>query len=183
MDTRPLTFREVAFKTVVVHTVTYFCVGFLAYSLFNYAQIFAGSDLRGFMRQTSDPLVAAGPLFQPLRGLLFAAAFYPLRQVLFGQRNGWLITWSLLVSIGIFSTFGPSPGSIEGMIYTTWPLNRHLGGLVEILAQSFLLSWLLCLWVNRPGSRWLNWGLVTIFVVVMVLPIMGLLARTMLPAA
>ncbi len=28
----------------------------------------------------------AGPLFQPIRGLLFAIAFFPLRSVLFGQR-------------------------------------------------------------------------------------------------
>lgn len=176
METRVPTFRELAFKTVVVHTVTYFLVGLAAFSAFNYTQAFAQPELHGFMRGTDDAIVRAGPLFQPLRGMLFALAFYPLREVLFARKNGWLVAWLLLVSIGIFSTFGPSPGSIEGMIYTTLPLDRHLGGMIEILAQSCLFSWLLHRWVTQPRSRWLNWPLIAAFVVVMVLPALGLLA-------
>jgi hypothetical protein len=34
------------------------------------------------MRPMTDPLVIAGPLFQPLRGLVFALVFYPLRDCL-----------------------------------------------------------------------------------------------------
>ena len=47
--------------------------------------------LAGYMRPTTDRWVMAGPLFQPIRGVVFALAFYPLRSVLFGRKNGWLI--------------------------------------------------------------------------------------------
>jgi len=95
----------------VVHTVTYFIVGILAYTLFDYASLFAEPGYSGFMRPTDDPLVTAGPLFQPIRGLLFGIVFYLLQDVLFGKRNGWLICWVTLVFVGILSTFAAAPGS------------------------------------------------------------------------
>jgi hypothetical protein len=59
------------------------------------------------MRPTSDRWVMAGPLFQPVRGVVFALAFYPFRDVLFAERGGWLRMWWLLVALG---TFGLLPG-------------------------------------------------------------------------
>jgi len=51
---------------------------------------FAKPEVACFMRQLNDPVVMAGPLFQPIRGVIFALAFYPLRGVLFGGRaDGW----------------------------------------------------------------------------------------------
>lgn len=126
------------------------------------------------MRQTSEPIVMAGPLFQPLRGLLFAVAFFPLRSVLFGRPRGWLIMWTVLVIVGILSTFGPSPGSIEGMIYTTFPIGLQLLGMTEVLAQSLLLSVVLCYWVNHPEKRWLTGVLTATFLIMMLLSAMGL---------
>lgn len=163
-------------KTVVIHTVTYFLVGIMAFTVFDYGTHFASPELAGLMRQTDDPLVRAGPLFQPIRGVLFALAFYPLREVVFGRPRGWLAMWAVLVLVGIFSTFGPAPGSVEGLIYTRLPLGLQLGGLVEVLLQSLLLSVGLFLWVRHPGRRWLNGVLVAAFLVVMALPALGLLA-------
>src|SRR5262245_49864224 len=100
-------------KTIAVHTVTYFVMGLIAFNLFDYAGLFAQPGLAGFFRQTDDPVIAAGPLLQPIRGALFALALYPLREIIFGRRYGWLILWWLLVALGILSTFGPSPGSVE----------------------------------------------------------------------
>jgi hypothetical protein len=135
-----LTFWSVTLRTIVIHTVTYFVVGLIASTVFNYGARFAEPPLNLFMRPTTDPLVMAGVLFQPLRGLLFGIVFYLLRERLFVHPNGWLAAWIMLVFVGIFSTFGPTPGSIEGFIYTTWPPTLQLGGLIEILAQSLLLS-------------------------------------------
>ncbi|MGA9522993.1 MAG: hypothetical protein WBV82_16110 [Myxococcaceae bacterium] len=163
-------------RSAVVHTVTYFLVGFAAYLVFDYATVFNEPGLASYMRPTDDPLVRAGTLFQPLRGILFGLALYPLRSVLFERRNGWAVTWLVLVTIGIFSTFGPSPGSIEGFVYTTVPIGRQSWGLVEILVQSLLLSSLLFYWVRHPEKRWLSRVLVALFVVVMGLPALGLLA-------
>jgi hypothetical protein len=128
---RRITFLGLTVKTVLVHTVTYFLMGLLAVNLLNYRTQFADAITGVYMRPVSDPLVALGPALQVIRGLLFAAAFYPLREILFGRKNGWLITWLLLVTLGILSTFGAAPGSVEGLLYTKMPVG------LQILAKSF----------------------------------------------
>src|SRR5260370_41566992 len=115
----------------------------------------------------------AGPLFQPIRGLLFGLAFYPLRGPLFGARAGWLVLWLVLVVVGILGAFGPAPGSVEGVVYTTLPLRFHLGSLPELVAQALALAALLCYWVNQPAKRWVRWGLGAAFVAALVLPALG----------
>lgn len=173
---RPPSLREVVVKTMVAHTVTYFVVGLAAFWAFDYARTFAEPGVRALMRPTDDPLVMAGPLFQPIRGLLFGLAFYPLRGPIFGARSGWLVLWLVLVVVGVLSTFGPAPGSVEGMVYTTLPLRFHLGTLPELVVQSLALAALLWYWVNRPGKRWLTWRLGAAFVAALALPVLGLLA-------
>ncbi len=175
MDRNQLTFWGITLRTIVVHTVTYFVVGILAFTIFDYRALFAVPGLSSFMRPIDDPLVTAGVLFQPIRGVLFGVVFYLLRDVFFGKKNGWLILWAVLVVVGIFATFGPSPGSVEGLIYTTVPVSRQLLGLIEVLVQSLLLSFVLFYWVNHPEKRWLTRALGVVFVIVLVLPILGLL--------
>jgi hypothetical protein len=118
----------------------------------------------------------AGPLFQPIRGLLFGAILYFLREPFFQRRRGWLLLWATLVVIGIVSAYGAAPGSLEGMVYTTLPLSFHLNGLPEILLQTLLFSFVLAYWVNHPEKRWLTWILGFAFVLVLLLPALGLLA-------
>jgi hypothetical protein len=173
-QTRP-TLLEVLVKTIVTHTVTYFIMGLLASTILDYARFFTESDLNLMMRPTSDLLVMVGPLFQPLRGVLFGTVFYLLRDPVFNKKNGWLVMWIVLVAVGILGTFGPSPGSLEGMLYTVFPFWIHLRGLPEVLLQSLFLSVILFYWVNYP-KRWLNWVMGIAFVVFMSFPILGLLA-------
>jgi apolipoprotein N-acyltransferase len=161
----------------VVHTITYFFMGLLAASFLNYKEAFSRPEMACWMRQFNDPLLVAGPLFQPIRGLLFALVLYPLREILFVRRNGWLVLCWLLVGIGILGTFGPAPGSLEGLIYTRLAVIGQLRGWLEVVPQAFLLSALLAYWVNRPEKKWLNWVLGAVFAVVMILPILGLLAH------
>jgi hypothetical protein len=168
-------FPVLTLKTVVVHTISYFAAGILAYTLGGYEKTFSEPPLSYFMRPTSDPLVTAGPLFQPIRGVIFASALYPLRSVLFAQRRGWLILWWLLLALGVLSTFGPSPGSVEGMIYTTIPPLQQILGLWEVLLQSLLFSVILFYWVNHPEKKWLSWTLGIAFSIVIILPVLGLL--------
>ena len=171
-----VTLPVLTIKTAVVHTVTYFAAGILAFTLGDYEKTFAEPPLSYFMRPTSDPLIMAGPLFQPVRGLVFALAFYPLREVLFHRPRGWLVLWWLLVALGVLSTFGPAPGSIEGLIYTIVPPVAQVLGLWEVLLQSLLFSLVLVYWVNHPSARWLNWTLGIAFFLVMTLPLLGLAA-------
>lgn len=174
-DDTLIRFPGIALRTIIVHTITYFLMGILAATFLNYAEQFARPEMACWMRPTTDPMVMAGPLFQPIRGLIFALVFYPLRKILFTRKNGWLIMWWLLVGLGILSTFGPTPGSIEGMIYTVIPMRNQLTGWLEIVPQALLLSAILCFWVKRPEKRWLNWTLTIVFVILLLLPIMGLL--------
>jgi hypothetical protein len=172
---RQLSLSHLTVKTVIVHTITYFVAGILAYTLGGYEKSFSEPPLSYLMRPTSDPLVMAGPLFQPIRGVIFASALYPLRSVLFTERRGWLILWWLLLALGVLSTFGPSPGSVEGMIYTTLPPLKQILGLWEVLLQSLLFSVILFYWVNHPEKRWLSWTLGITFSIVIILPVLGLL--------
>src|SRR5450432_3148170 len=175
MDFPQPRFPALAAKTMVSHTLTYFLMGALASHFLNYAESMAHAD--SGMRQMTDPWVMAGPLFQPLRGLVFALVFYPLRECLFGKKNGWLLMFWMLIALGILSTFGPASGSIEGMIYTPVPIRFQLRGWVEVVPQALLLSGLLCYWVDHPEKKWLNWLLGILFVLAMALPILGLLVR------
>jgi hypothetical protein len=180
MNKNQITLFGLTLKTIVAHTLTYFLVGLVASIVFNYSADFARPELRSYMRQLGDPVIALGPALQPLRGILFALAFYPLREILFKKKNGWLITWWLMVALGIFSPFGPVSGSVEGAIYTTLPILDQFfsGGMLEILTQSFLFSALLYYWINHPEKRWLNWLLGILFGLVLLMSLLGYLAAT-----
>ena len=175
MKENQITLFGLALKTIVAHTLTYFLVGLVASIVFNYAADFARPELRTFMRQVGDPIIALGPALQTIRGILFALAFYPLREILFERKNGWLITWWLLVALGILSTFAPASGSVEGAIYTMLPIRDQFfsGGMLEILTQSFLFSALLYYWVNHSEKRWMNWLLSILFSLVILMSLMG----------
>ena len=147
----------VILKTTIVHTVTYFLVGLLAYTILDYTSKFADTTVANLMRQTSDPLVAAGPLFQLFRGFLFGLILYAFREIIFERKNGWLTLWLMLVIVGILSLFGTAPSSIEGLIYTHLPLWFDIAGIPEILIQAFLLSFVTFYWINNPSNKWLCW--------------------------
>ena len=175
MDNPKISFPSLAVKTAVCHTLTYMFMGVLAAHFLNYAELLARPD--SGMRHITDPLVIAGGLFQPLRGLIFALVFYPMRDSLFGKKEGWVLMAWMLIALGILATFGPASGSLEGLIYTTTPIRQQLTGWLEIMPQAVLLSALLCYWVNHPEKKWLNWLLGVLFFIVMALPVLGLLVR------
>ncbi|HXR37664.1 MAG TPA: hypothetical protein VN776_01145 [Terracidiphilus sp.] len=158
-------FLPLAAKTAVCHTITYFFMGILAFHFLHYAELIA-RPCSG-MRPMTDPLVKAGLLLQPLRGVLFAAVFYPFRERLFGRRHSWLLMGWMLIALGILGTFAAPAGSMEGLIYTTTPVLWQMRGWLEIVPQALLLSALLCYWVNHPGKRWLTWLVSIVFFLLM----------------
>ena len=162
-------------KTAISHTVTYFIMGVLAFVIFDYSHLYADTSFKYIMRQTTDPLVIAGPLFQPIRGLVFGFAFFLLRRSFFGQDTGWLRMWTVLVCLSIFGTFGPTPASLEGMIYTTLPLRLHLIGLPEVLLQALLLCVIVFYWVPSPHKKWVGRTMVSLFILVLLFATVGLL--------
>ncbi|BCY16524.1 hypothetical protein hrd7_03730 [Leptolinea sp. HRD-7] len=166
---------SISLKAVLVHTVTYFVIGFISFSIFDYSARYADPMLGNYMRQTTHPLVAAGPMFQIFRGLLFGLVFFLLRDIYF-KKNGWLSIWVTLLIVGIISTFGPSPSSFEGLLYTNVPIYFHLIGLPEVVVQSFLLAYLTHFWVIHPEKKWLSWLFGIAFGFVVIMSTMGILA-------
>lgn len=172
-STQP-TLWSLILKTSVAHTLTYFLMGILAYNFLNYEDVFVTGALENYMRPTDSPWVAAGPGLQWIRGIVFALAFYPLREIFFGRKNGWLILFWVLTALGILSTFGAAPGSIEGILYTNYPTS--ILSYVEIVPQAFLFAGLLSYWVNHPEKKWLNWVLGIFFFLIVFFSILGVMA-------
>lgn len=151
---------ELVLKSAVVHTITYFVMGVFAYFVFDYATVFGSPPFDTFMRPTDDPIVATGVFYQPVRGALFGAVFFLLRDSLFTRPLGWLVIWAMLVVVGIIDTFAAAVGSIEGMIYMSMPLATHFGiGLIEVYTQSLLLAVGVFVWVRRREWRWFGWAM------------------------
>jgi hypothetical protein len=170
---KQITFLGLSIKTIAVHTVTYFIMGLLALTFLEYKTAFEEPITREYMRQVDDPIVALGPALQFIRGILFAIAFYPLREVVFGRKNGWLIMWLLLVTLGILSTFAAAPGSVEGLLYTKMPVNLQISGWLEVITQALLLSAILYYWVNHPEKKWLAWALGIVYGLTVTFSVMG----------
>ena len=169
------TLSETIVKTMIAHTVTYFFVGVLAMVTLNYTARFSDPSVAAYSRPTSDPIVMAGPLFQPIRGILFGVVFYLLRESFFRRPRGWLILWVTLAVIGIIGQFTGGLGSIEGLVYSRIPVAFQLTLLPEVFIQTFLLSVLLFNWILHP-KKWLNWVLGIVFALILILPALGLIA-------
>jgi hypothetical protein len=168
-------FLPLAAKTVVCHTITYFVMGALAYHFLHYADIL--NNPNSGMRPITSVWVILGAPLQLFRGVLFAAVFFPLRSLLFGRRNGWLLMAWILIGVGILGTFGAPAGSLEGFIYFTSPFLVQVRGYLEVVTQAVLLSALLCYWVNHPERKWMTWTLSALYVVAFALPVLGLMAQ------
>lgn len=169
-------FRSILYRTVITHTVTYFATGVVASILLGYAARMTRPDVAPIIRNITDPILVASPLFQPIRAALLAFVFYLLRDVLFSNRNGWLIMWFMLVVIGILSPFSASWGGIEGMFFFKLPLRDHIAGWPEVFSQTLILSVILTYWVDNPESKRLQVILSVGFILTMLLPIAALLA-------
>lgn len=141
-------FVQFAIKVILVHCVTYIAMGMIMSNILDYRELFQREVIRDYML----PLDAHTPfaiLFQPVRGLLFAIALWPLRELLLQKKHGWLILWGIFLVFGIFSTTAAAPGSIEGVLYSKIPAWYHLIGLPEITLQTLFFSLLLIWWDKR----------------------------------
>jgi hypothetical protein len=175
MQVQRPSFLETVLKTIVAHTLTYFLLGVITALFFDYSARFADPVIAQYFRQTSDPMVRAGVLFQPIRGFLLGAVLFLLREPFFHRKYGWLTLWVTLVVVGILSPYVGAPGSLEGLVYTKVPFSFQLTLLPEVIIQTLLFSAGLFYWVNHPEKRWLTWLLVISFFLILILPALGLL--------
>lgn len=169
-------FWSILYRTIISHTVTYFAIGVIGSILLDYSTRMMRPDVAPIIRNMSDPILIASPLFQPIRAAILALVFYLLRDVLFGNRKGWLKMWCMLVVVGILTPFSASWGGIEGMIFFNFPLWDHIVGWPEVFSQTLFLSVILTYWVDHPKSKRLRAILLVAFILTMILPIIALLA-------
>ena len=175
MEKHKMTFWTFFWRVTSSHMISYFLMGIIASILLDYQKTFDTPPLSYFMRPTDSAWVAAGPVLQVIRGLIFSVVLWIFKDVFLFKKNGWLKLWGLLVGLSVLSTTGPAPGSIEGMIYTKIPLVVQLKGYLEVIPQTLLFSVFLFCWYRKPKKIW-NIISVTLISILIFLSIMGLLA-------
>lgn len=175
MKTQDLKFSIFFWRITATHMVTYFLMGIIAGTLLNYKEIFEIPPLSYLMKPIDSPWVAVGPILQVFRGLVFALALWFFKDVFLFTKYGWLKLWGLLVGLSILSTVGPTPGSIEGMIYTKIPIISQVKGYLEIVPQTLLFSLFVCYWYNKPKKLWNILSIIFVSAIV-ILCILGIVA-------
>ncbi|MEQ1565393.1 MAG: hypothetical protein ABMA64_07125 [Myxococcota bacterium] len=154
-------FGRFALRCVLAHTATYLVAGLAALTLGDYASWWDKPEMAHY-RPMDSPWVALGPALQVVRGLVFAAVLWPVREPLVERPGSVLRLWALLVGVGVLSTYAAAIGSIEGAIYTDLPLVYHLFGLPEVIGQAGAFSLCLVGSYRWPHRAWeLGLGLVS----------------------
>ena len=126
-------------KAILAHAITYIVCGLIAFNLFNYGDF---TEALGFkpMEEISITMIVLG---QIIRGVLFGFAVWWIKDSIMGKKLGWLKLWGILLILGIFNTYGPNMGSIEGIIYLAPSEDIPTSGLLslfEITLQPLLFS-------------------------------------------
>jgi hypothetical protein len=171
-------FGTFLWRVCATHVLTYFVSGLLAYTLLDYTRLFSETELRHLMRPTSSPWVAAGPSLQVVRGTLLALVLWPFAELLVART--WLVLWALLVGLSVLGTSGPTPGSLEGVLFTTLPPHVHLLALPEVVLQTGAFSFLLLHWCHRP-ARWKDRVAGAALGIVALMSLLGVLAAAAPP--
>ena len=148
-------------KVTLAHVITYIAAGLISFNLIYFNYIDQLTEILGFkpMDQISFPTMIFG---QIIRGILLGIVIWWIKDSIFKTKLAWLKLWAILVILGIFNTYGPTPGSIEGFIYLDtsgfegMPLIMNLS-VLEVLMQPLLFSIIVCInWKelkNKKGFR------------------------------
>lgn len=175
-NSSPANFRVFLWRVIALHMITYFLVGLIAFNIFSYSTLYASGHLKYFMKPIDSLWVAAGPALQILRGILFAIILWPFKTIFLSEKYGWLKLWLLFVGLAILGTAGPSPGSMEGMIYTNLSFQEHISGMPEVLLQTLLFSLSLFFWYKKP-SKFLNIISIILVMLILLMSVMGFYMR------
>lgn len=159
-------------RMIVAHFLTYSVLGLVFYlsglNVVVYYEQHPHPLVNALFRETSSLLVAAGPLFQLLRGFVLAIALFPFQAVFLKRKLGWLYLWGIFLALAILAPSGAAPGSIEGVVYTNLPISFHLIYLPEIILQTLAFSYVFVLWQKHPRRR-LTISLVLIFFLILLM--------------
>ena len=131
-------------KVTIAHVVTYFVAGLIAFYLLHNEYMYYYMEIMGFrpVDEINGLMLILG---QIIRGLLLGIVIWLIKDSILGKKQAWLKLWVILIILGIFNTYGPAHGSIEGFIYLDptrlegMPVNALLS-MLEVLAQPLLFS-------------------------------------------
>ena len=128
-------------KVIAAHVIAYMVVTLIAMPLtLNYAESIV--ELMGF-RPLDEINMGAVLTGQIIRGLLLAIVVWWIKDSILGKKLAWLKLWAILVILGLFNTYTPAHGSIQGLIYLApikdMPPIVNIG-MLEVLAQPLLFS-------------------------------------------
>ena len=157
-------------RVTYAHTIAYFIAGIFAVVFMDYDGLWA-LPYFSFMRPLDSPVIALGPVFQILRGFLYALVFLPLRKQLFGKKYGLAKLGLLLFGLTYLLTFGPGIGSFEGYIYTVIPVRYQMRGIPEML-----LWLLLFVAILHVSAKYAHKKIVTVMsaVIMVLIVLMGI---------
>jgi hypothetical protein len=128
-------------KATAAHVIAYIVVTIIAIPLtMSYADSVV--ELMGF-RPLDEINMGVVLIGQIIRGLLLGIVIWWIKDSIIGKKLAWLKLWAILVILGIFNTYGPAHGSIQGLIYLApienMPVSVNLG-ILETMAQPLLFS-------------------------------------------
>jgi hypothetical protein len=156
-------FHSFIWKMSVVHTVTYFIAGAMAYQLLT-KQFYEGPNaiFTSFMRTPAEPdswhhvmrwFIPA----QILRGILMALALLPFYELMlkWSYRKRFFALASLYLVFGCWACAVAAPGTIEGFVYNKPFITPYVHAIVqpEILVQGILLAAWLSRWMGKAPQN------------------------------
>jgi hypothetical protein len=135
-------------KVIAAHVITYMVAGLIAAQTLHLELYSDYMEIMGFrpMEEINGLMLIIG---QIIRGFLLGMVIWWTKDSIIGKKMALLKLWTILIILGIFNTYGPAHGSIEGFIYLdptrfeSMPGNALLS-MLEVLAQPLLFSLIVC---------------------------------------
>ena len=103
--------------------------------------------ITGVLAEHGISAAERNPWYFPSIGIL-----YPFYQIIVHSNGGWLKLFGLLWGLTLIGAVAATPGSIEGMIYTTASLKEHLLGFPEVTLQMLAFSFLFVSWERKKNE-------------------------------
>jgi len=162
-------------RFLVVHTIVYFFAGLVFSEVLHYKELFATSEYAN-MRPYDSIMIMIGPFLQVFRGALIALVFVPFRKVIIENKWGWIYLFAaqwMLLNVAADSV---TPGAIEAIIYTDIPFGHHFITYPEFTFHTLVVSLLFWVWQRKP-NKILNIVFISVFVIITILLILGMVTR------
>ncbi|MBE0447598.1 MAG: hypothetical protein IBX64_05800 [Actinobacteria bacterium] len=143
------------FKTIVVHSLTYSIVGGLYYQLVTHRYYVGETAVVDWLMRDPNSLWVQSLWLpaQVLRGILISIILYAIYDRIVELKNkGWMLISGLYLLVGWLSAAGPTPGSIEGIVYTKVPLDFQIISALEVIIQGLLLGLILNKWIQKTEA-------------------------------